>query len=681
MKNIRIIILFVITFILPFDSAQGDSNDSLVKNQKPLYYIGGYASYNLNLHSADFGKIPPCPNCSEGFTGGSGSGFGVGALFDYELEPNMFIEARLGFSSIGADLSIKNKKIANTTIIRNGNTEVTDVIVEHFLDSKIDIISLEPIFKLKFLKGFFGCLGLKAGYMITGKFTQMEKLLSPENSTFKDGRLIQNDYYNIDIPSKNAFQLFGMLGLGYELPIGRNMYLVPEIKYYSGLVNVAAVNWKANHLQLGASIEFPIYPHIEPPPVKKIEIIDTVKPLPRPKLAASVDAYGISANGEKQKTPTIIIEETETEEGFPLLPHIFFKEASSDLNSSGLKLLTKSQTNSFIEDSLNWNIMDIYSDLLNIVGYRMKKLTKEKLTITGCNKNLGVEINNQLLSKKRAEAVKEYLVNIWGIKPERINLKDRNLPENPGNNTIVDGQIENQRVELSSTSFDLLKPVYLKEIEKKSNPPIVEIEPIINSEAELADWNLTIEQSGNILRKYLPTDKTKVTAPGKQLWEVEKEPIPKLDSPVEIKLTAKDNIEQTADAKTTLKIEQLTIRKKRYELKEDKRIERFSLIVFDYDKANIKPDHKKILNEIKQRIMANSIVTIEGYADRTGEAAYNKELAMRRCNEVQNILNVNKENLKINPVGSDVLLYNNDLAQGRSYCRTVKIKIETPISN
>ena len=678
MKKNIIKILLVIFNILIIYIAFGQVSDTALLKSKPSFYIGGFAGYNLNLHSANFKEILPCPNCSDGFTGGSGSGFGVGLLFDYEFKPNMFIEARIGYSTIGADLTINNRKIANTTVKRNGNTEVTDVIVDHVFKSNINLINLEPIFKYKFIDRLIGSIGFKAGYMITGQMSQMEKLLLPNDVTFKDGRLIQNDFYDIEIPSRNSFQLFGLLGLGYELPIGRNTYLVPEIKYYLGFINVANVDWKANHLQLGASIKFPIYPHVEPPPVKKIEMPDTVKPLPKPKLSASIEAYGISADGKKQKTPTIIIEETETEEGFPLLPQVFFKEGSYDLKSSGLNLLTKEQTNTFIEDSLNWNILDIYSDLLNIVGYRMRKLPKEKLTITGSNKNLGVETNNLELSRKRAEAVKEYLANTWGIKSERIILKERNIPENPGNNTITDGQIENQRAELSSTSFDILKPVYLKEIEKKSNPPIVEIEPVINSEAGIKDWNLKVEQSGSVLRNYKPDNKN-IKSPDKFVWEVEKEPIPKFDAPVEINLTATDEIEQITDAKTSLKIEQLTIRKKRYELKEDKRIERFSLIVFDYDKANIKPDHKRILDEIKQRIMPNSFVTIEGYADRTGELAYNKELALRRCNEVQSILNVPNDKLKINPIGSEILLYDNGLAQGRSYCRTVKIKIETPI--
>ncbi|OGU13946.1 MAG: hypothetical protein A2X61_16450 [Ignavibacteria bacterium GWB2_35_12] len=684
MKIFKILFVIVITFILPFDNAQGNDFDSVKANLNPIFYLGGYAGYNLNLHSADFKEIPPVPNCCKGFTSGTGSGFSLGALFDYEVNPDMSFEGRLGYSSIGAELLVHDKNIGNTTVIRDGNTVVENVSVDHTIDSKISVISIEPIFKIKFLEGFIASFGLKAGFMVTGTMSQKEQLISPNNVTFLDGRLIQNDYYDLEIPDKNSFLLFGMMGLGYELPIGKNTYLTPEIKYYIPFNDVAAVNWKPTHWQFGASIKFPFYPYVEPPPIKKIELIDTVVPLPKPKLTAAIEAFGIGADGKRQKTPTIVIEETEIEEGFPLLPHVFFKEGSSDINTSGLNLLTKNKTNFFVEDSLNWNIMDIYSDLLNIVGYRMRQMPKEKITLTGCNKNLGAETNNLNLSRKRAEAVKEYLVNIWGIKPERINLKERNLPENPGNNTVIDGQIENQRAELSSTSFELLKPVYLKEIERKSNPPVVEIEPNVYCEAELTGWDITVEQSGSVLRKYSPKDSSTtlrmtIKEPGKQVWDVEKEPLPKLDTPVKIKLTTSDNIEQKADAEIFLNIEQLTIRKKRYELKEDKRIERFSLIVFDYDKANIKPDHKKILDGIKQRIMANSMVTIEGFADRTGESLYNRELALRRCNEVQNILNVNKINLNINPIGSDVLLYNNDLPQGRSYCRTVKIKIETPV--
>jgi outer membrane protein OmpA-like peptidoglycan-associated protein len=114
---------------------------------------------------------------------------------------------------------------------------------------------------------------------------------------------------------------------------------------------------------------------------------------------------------------------------------------------------------------------------------------------------------------------------------------------------------------------------------------------------------------------------------------------------------------------------------------QDKRTEKYSLLVFDFDKSTITSSQRKILEKVKERIMPNSMVTISGYTDRTGEVDYNRDLALRRCQEIQKILNVNQTNSIMKPIGSDVLLFDNDTPQGRSYCRTVQITIETPVKD
>jgi len=115
------------------------------------------------------------------------------------------------------------------------------------------------------------------------------------------------------------------------------------------------------------------------------------------------------------------------------------------------------------------------------------------------------------------------------------------------------------------------------------------------------------------------------------------------------------------------------------ELKNDTIIQRYSLILFDYDKADLTNHQIRVLNDIKKEIKENSKVFISAYADRTGEKGYNKELAKRRGEETRKRLFVQGTEYYINPIGSDVLIYDNDTPWGRSYCRTVKIEIVTNI--
>lgn len=709
MKNIYRFILLVVSI-----------NALIANDREPAYYWGAYLGYNYNIHFADFRQLPEIPSCCPRYTNGDGSGFALGGLFEKPINRAVSLSIRLGYSVLNGALIEDEYSIGNTLVIPVNNPNnpiITDISVKHKIDSKLSLIGIEPAVEFKFFRDLYMTAGFKLGYMTNAKVDHFETIIYPDNVVFLDGRRIRNDVYDREIPEKNDFHFFGLFGLGYQFSIGERTFLEPELRYYIPFINISNVNWKPATLQMGLAIKFPIYeerklPFIEETIFERDTTIIAVLGIKEPqlkllnesvryrkdtteeaifsfkiireqyqlqvpkeaKISADFKIVGIAKDGTKQDNPTIIIEEIETEESFPLLPHIFFPLNSSDLKQTGMNLISMDKIHQFDEKNLPWNTLKIYSDLLNIVGFRMQKNKKATLTITGCNNNIGVENNNLQLSKNRAEAVRDYLMQVWGIESNRLKVISRNLPEKPANNTIDDGIQENQRVELSSNDLKILRPVVLKEIVKKSNPPIIQLIPNINSEAELKEWSYEIKQDNQLIRQMNSTEK-----PTTYLWNVEDEPIPILEKNIEAKLTAVDIYGNKAASQKDINIQQLTIRKKRFEMKDDKKVEKYSLILFDYDKAEVTPIHRTILNEIKEKITPFSTVKIYGFADRTGERQYNKDLAAKRANEVQKILKVNEKNLKMIPIGSDILLYDNDLPQGRGYSRTVQIEIETPI--
>ena len=716
--NLVVVILYFVFFVPVISQQQIESQKNEEKNT-PIFWLGAYANYNYNIHLAEFTELPGYPSCCPKFETGNGSGISIGALFSYPIVPALSFDFRLGISSLGSYLT-KNENIGNTIVKQVGSTGnvIRDVTVEHSINSSLLAIDLEPGLTFRFFKSVVSQVGFKFGYFLNMKFDIQEKIVSPDNVVFLDGRLVRNDFAAQDIPDKNQILAAGVIGLGYELPIMKDGYLTPEIRYNLPFTNISSVSWKPAVFQFGASIKFPIYKSKEKPIIKdttylrdtiivpnpnilseKIELIDRKVKFeteefsdriveetkifenykkeipPTSVLSVKVDAVGVTKDGRKQLNPTIIIEENVYQESFPLLPYIFFKEGSADLTKTDLKLLTKQETSSFIEDSLEWNTMSIYSDLLNIIGSRLKKNPRADLVITGCNKNIGEELNNTNLSKKRAESVKNYLTDVWGINPGLISIKYQNLPNVPGNNTILDGQVENQRAEINSSNPNIMKHIVLKDIKKTSNPPLVEILPDVKSNVGVKSWNLNVEQNNKPIRTFGGED-----VPNIINWEIEKEPIPQLDTPVNINLTVTDQLQQKKSDEKNISIQQKTIESKRIITKDDKIIEKYSLILFDYDKADISQRNRTILlNEIKGSIKPNSKVSISGFTDRTGDPAYNKELAMKRALEVQKILDINSSNLTINPVGNDEIIFDNNTPQGRSYSRTVEIIIETPI--
>ncbi len=727
MKKLIYQTLFLLIFLLNVNAQE------TTEEAEPVMWIGPFAGLNYNYHFLNFGSLPPFPNCCPQFNSATGWGYTLGALTEFKLAKSIFLDMRLGLSDIGAKMTTE-EYIGGTFLNPGTNPPTlvdTSAVVDYNIDTKLMHVNFEPVISMRFFGKVGLDVGLKFAYMFISRFSQEEVLKSPDNVTFLDGSRVRNNYANELIPDANNFQIFGIIGVSYDLTIGKDMYLTPEIRYNVPFMDVSSAPtqatdyWKASTFQFGVALKVPLYP---PPPPVKIDTVwqefyqsDTTEIVERkvadtvmfdrterhieeelnedihtlymneyitdyyihyiPKVIGfktGIEAYGINEDGTIDKsTATIVIEELEIEEGFPLLTHVFFKQGSADLSGSGLKLLEPDETDDFDENTLEKNTLEIYSNLLNIIGSRLRKNPQADLIITGCNNNMTPdEKGNLKLSIARANIVKDYLLSTWKIDPSRIKIRRRNLPASPGNSDVADGIVENQRAEISSNDYDIIKPVFQKSITKKANPPLVVMKPWVVADAGLKNYQVFVEQNGNLLREYNGT----ADLPDSLLWYVEKEPLPTSEDPVITKFVAIDNEGQKAVTADTMNINQKTIRKKRVELKNDTIIQRYSLILFDYDKATLTPHQIKVLDDIKKEIKPNSIVHIAAYTDRTGEPDYNKELARRRGEETKKRLFVPGVKYVINPVGSDILLYDNDTPWGRSYCRTVKIEILTPVS-
>lgn len=705
-----IVLLIIVEFLKPLKAEE----------TKPLFHLGGYAGLNLNSHYASFTRVgEEYFNCCPRFETAFGTGYSFGGLIEFPLKDRLIIGARIGFSKYDGEFSPK-EVIGNTEVreqvLPYETITITSAEVEHILDATLNTIGIEPYVGFNLFRGLHATAGFRLGYLMSPQFTQYEKLLKPENVTFTDGRRLRNDFYDQEIPESNAIQVHGLFGFGYDLPIGKNSFLTPEVKYYMPFTNISNVDWKASSFQFSAAVKFPIYPpepiamkdtvlfrdttsvveagvkvaflrlkdvkskqlivRTEVGKVDRTEITEYYeKVFPKVEdLAIDFQVFGVNADGSRQENPTVVIEEIETEEGFPLLPYIFFPQANSSLANSRMTLLTNSQTSTFQEQALPWNTMMIYEQMLNIVGKRLTDNPRTSITVTGTNNNNEIEKGNINLSLARAENVRDYLIRIWNIDPSRIRTESVNLPAKPTNPIILEGFQENSRVEISSNNSNILAPVYLKEILRKSNPPLIEIHPAIQTSAGIKDYTMSITQGDSEIRKFSTSG-----IPAKYDWNIEEPPVPLMESPAMINISATDNSDQKRESNKQITIKQKTIKTKREQIEGDYRVERYSLILFDFDKATMLDNHKYVLDYIKSKIMPNSLVTITGYADRTGTPEYNRDLARRRSEEVSKYFNLPSQNFTIKPVGSDELIFDNDVPEGRSYSRTVRIEIRTPV--
>jgi outer membrane protein OmpA-like peptidoglycan-associated protein len=702
------VILILITFL----------SVNLVKSQEdtPSYWIGANAGLNLNFNNANFDGFPGYDCCSEGFGNSLGFSYYLGLLFKYEIQDNLKLDLRLNYRPFSGRF-IENQKIGNTQVLDGaGNVQTVDAIVDISISPQMNLFGLDVGVDYSFFDNFSVLGGVSPNYIIQGNFSQVEKLVTPDNVIFAESETKERTRFdNEALPDLNNFQFQAYIGLAYSYQLKKDNLLNFEVKYYQSFMNVTSVDWKVNNLFAGISYQYPIYPKKE-----KQLLIDTVYQrdtinvivynkekvgtklidsdrkksekeddntilrtitisekyesslLQQSKIDANLKLYGIDTDGTIQEEPTITIEEIESEQGFPILPYIFFGFDEYKLNSTDQNMLTSSQVETFDENKLNWDVFDVYKNTLNIFAKRIKE-NNQSIQLVGNRIISRQGVQNKEIIENRLNEIENYFVNTWGISKSKISRKlvDIDLKDAKKDDDLFK---ESSRVEITTNSVKLIEPVFLKDIVRSSNPPQVGMDAIIDATNPPINWNMKITQDNNQIRDYNGKD-LKFT----KIWNIEDEPMPKLEKNVKVTLYAKDEFGAEKEITKDLIIKQLTIKKKREELKDDKKLEKYSLIVFDYNSAELKESHLDVIKKVKESIKPNSIVTIAGYADRTGEVEYNKNLAMRRIQSIKRLLNVPaKEFIEI-PYGNTVLLYDNETEVGRSLSRTVQIIIETPI--
>jgi outer membrane protein OmpA-like peptidoglycan-associated protein len=111
-------------------------------------------------------------------------------------------------------------------------------------------------------------------------------------------------------------------------------------------------------------------------------------------------------------------------------------------------------------------------------------------------------------------------------------------------------------------------------------------------------------------------------------------------------------------------------------------ISRLSLIVFDFDQSDISDINKSMMKSfVRDALKPNSIATIRGSTDRLGEIEYNEQLSANRANTVRDYLKSIQPTINIGStkgIGASLLPFDNNLAEGRYYCRTVSVEVKTP---
>lgn len=657
---------------------------------EPIGFIGVFGGFGFTTHTVALDPLwltgaPPAPS-ENLFVEGSGSGPTFGLLLELPLSGSF------GFGVRGALQNrdgVMEAVYPNSTDITTTGGSPRTADVEAQVETRLPYLAFTPHFRvmpeslpLYFFAGPSILLPLGPTYDYTETITQGgQGLVFAGSNVATRSRALDRDLRGA------GTKLAATLGLGLEIFLTNTIAVIADAQYSPMIGSVSSDiessdTWRADMASLTVGVKFGFGRRGSPPP-----------PPPPPPIAedtVSADTVervraGVLSGNELRDTLVARNQRVKQTEVYALLPYVFFPTDSASIPAR-YATVDRRALRDWREETLEAaSAIDIYYELLNIIGYRMRRNRRATLTITGCLglRELGDTTSN--LAMRRAEAVRDYLRDVWRIREESMKLVARELPKNPSLSEVdpVLGDIENQRVEFDCTDLGVLGPVRIPDslllqptgVIRLFPPPPDRPDSITAAES----WEVDVRVGDSLIRRaatgYGPPPETIDIA-------LESRPDLNRRGPIEItsELVLIDSTyeeRKRVGSNTVWFVEEGGFLVDR-NVEEGMYVDRYSLLLYSFDSADIFDFSFQAEEILREKIYPESEVTIIGHTDVTGLPSYNKKLSVRRAETAARILGI--EGASVVGAGEKDLLYDNDHPEGRYYCRTVTVVVKTPIS-
>ena len=373
------------------------------------------------------------------------------------------------------------------------------------------------------------------------------------------------------------------------------------------------------------------------------------------------------------------IEEVTVVDSSPMLNHVYFDTGKSRIPERYVAL-TQAEAAAFAEEKLK-DTMEKHHQVLNVIGKRLLANPEARITLVGCNSNSGAEKGKIALSKSRAEAVFAYLESVWGIDLARMEIKARNLPAVPSTSRVPEGVVENQRVEILATHPAILDTIKSTYVQEQADAKELRLIPSLQAETEIVSWQLRLLGAD----KVLATREGAGAPPAEVAFAVEAlglrnlVALGRISADLEVK-DKEGNVFSTAA--TPIAVNFIRREERTAQKMGNKVVEKYGLILFDFDRAELKDRNQVIVNRVLARVAELKGVSMEiaGHTDIIGTEKYNIALSGRRAKTVYDTTlqtgSVAAEQVTQAGNGPNNPPYDNSLPEGRSLNRTVIINLQ-----
>ena len=626
---------------------------------QPKWWFGGAGAVNLNFYDGTTQRLNPELTTPAAFHKGFGGGWYLAGLVEYRHDPTWG-----GILQVGYD---DRRGSFNETPCPCG--ELSD------LSTTISYITIEPSLRIAPFSDY------ENFYIFGGPRVAFNWALNMPKSSMKDEKsfiFTQGTKFTskAEFSDMNGTVYSAQIGIGYDIPLANSpndknqVDISPFISYqpYFGQDPRATETWAVSTIRVGVGIKY-----------GRGKVIH--------RFAATVIERDIQFS---VRAPKAVPVKRRVRETFPLRNYVFFEEESSAIPSRYI-VLTKAQAASFKEEQLqevppkstagrSFRQMNIYYNILNIMGDRLKRNPGTNLSLTGASPEKGPEYG-----KERAETIKSYLVDIFGIEGSRITTEGRDKPTIPsetpgGTKELALLQAGDRRVDIESDSPELLiqvgggshymlKPVQIiTEVEDPLDSHIIFY--VVGAKEVLASWSLEITDDKGKVQHLGPFTRDQESISGNTILGNR--------SQGDYKVVM---LGQTKGGKFVKKQSAVHLVRRDVPLRD---VVRFR-ILFDFDKSKTIASYEKFLTDVVTPLIPDSgLVIIQGYTDIIGEEEYNENLSLERAQDAQSIIeqavaNSSKKGITYETfafgANPQYASFDNFFPEERSYNRSVIIDI------
>ena len=636
--------------------------------------IGG--GYGANFYTNDPLPLPLATGCDSFLSATSpGLSFGAEVAIPISTNNDFFITPFLSYRDLKGEFVFGQFY----TDVVSGERQGLEF--EHTITAYTKSVGVGAKIDWQFINKVFG----STGFEIASLFNQTyDKILRPTGPGGFEGGARDSLESAGDLPTAHSILPSLLFSLRAEFPLSSRLFASPGIAFSLPLSGTTDY-FKLTSLQGTLSFHY----NLSPTSDTTIEYIRDSIPYfvsrfipdtPKSNLKVSIDVYGKNRDGQEERVIRIDVVDVKARVAFPFLNYIFFDEGSSSIP---LRYTTyrspgeAEQRFKGLSDRNGEKLLNLYHEIMNVLGSRMKSIPTSRITLTGNTSNTGSESGNITLARKRAQTVKDYLVTIWGIEPERIAIEGRLLPLRPSPQSTKQGQEENRRVEITSNDERLTDPIIVTNTEHIATPSDLIIRPRFEGDTGIQHVNTVMSIGNTVIDRY-SGDMSGLGL--KSSWSLTEDALSQKNDSLTLFIEATDSAGTTASAINTI-----PLKRTRTERERDQELERYSLILFGFDDDKLGTKNERTISFVAESFkkMKPEIVNVLGYTDETGDQSYNDELSRRRADQAIKQLEASLKQKKVSlPAktfvggkGSREVLYDNTLPEGRFFSRTVNITL------